>query len=139
MAATRSFGTILRRETSIGSGTFTNLAGIVDLQFPEIAAEMADSTAMDSSGGYREQVPTLLMLNDFTVTLHYDSAEATHEQLTADCVARQVRLYQVVGTDTGLVNWAFSAYVSRVAPGATVRGLHTLSVTFSPTGAVTRT
>lgn len=135
--ATRSFGTKLQREISSGSATFVDVALITDLPFPAVSREMLDSTSMDSAGGAREQTPGILELEDFTVTLHYDSSDATQAQLVTDLIAGTVRLYRIVGTDGGTVAWSGNAYCSRYAPGATVRGLHTLSVTLSPTGAPT--
>jgi len=135
--ATRSFGTILEREISAGSGTYVTVGGVQDLPFPAISREMLDATTMSSASGAREQIPGIMVVEDFTVTLLYDSADATQAQLVADCIAGTPRLYRIPATDTGTVAWSANAYVSRYEPGATVRGLHTMSITQSPTGAAT--
>lgn len=135
---TASFGTLLARETTPSSGTYTDVGGVTDLNLPSIDTEFSDGTQMSSPGGFRVQVPTLSMLGDVSFTLHYDSADATQEQMTADAIARTVRNYRITGTDTGAAVWVFAAYVASFNVGLSLDGLCAANVTLKPTGQVTR-
>jgi len=137
--AKASWGTLLKRETTPASGTYTTIAGLTDVPFPAISSDFSETTDMESSGGFRTHIPTLLSVEEFSVEINYDSADATQEQLTADLVAKTVRNYKIIAVDTGAADWAFAAYVARIQPTGTRDGHHTATVTFRPTGAVTRT
>ena len=70
------FGVVL----SIDVGTvLTALTKVVDTPFPEFEKMLAESTTHDSTGGYYESVATgKRRLNEFEVTLTWDTAQATH-------------------------------------------------------------
>jgi predicted secreted protein len=138
MAARKSFGTLLKRETTPASGTYTTLGGLTGLNLPAIQIEVADSTHMESAGAFREKTPTLGSLGDVTSDIHYDSSDATQEQLTADAIDMTIRNYQIVVTDAGAAVWTFAAYVTNFAPSHSLDGLNVASLTLTPTGLVTR-
>ena len=134
----RSFGTLLARETTPASSTFTDIGGVTDLNYPTLDVAVADTTAMETASAFRTNTPTLGTLGPMSFTLHYDSADATQEQLTADCVAQTIRLYRIVGTDTGAADWRFNAHVTTFNVTATIDGVSQAAVTLTPTGVVTR-
>jgi len=135
----RAYNTLLKRETTPASGTYTTLGGVTDLNLPELQAETVDTTDMEASSAARTCIPTLIALGDCTFTLNFDSSDATQEQLMADLVAGTSRLYQIALSDSGTAFWAFNAYVTRFAIGAPVDGKLTAAVTLKPSGPVTRT
>lgn len=137
--AKRAFGTILRRETSAGSGTFTTIGGLTGLNWPEMQTDVAETTDMEATSATRTRTPTLNNLGECSFNLNYDSADATQEQLQADAAAQTIRLYKIVGSDTGAADWAFNAYVTRFAVVTERDGICTAAVTLTPTGVVTRT
>jgi len=137
--AKRAFGTLLKRETTPASGTYTTIGGVTGLNWPEMQTDLAESTDMEAASATRTRTPTLNNLGDCTFSLNYDSADASQEQLQADCAAQTVRLYQITGSDTGAAVWAFNAYVTRFSVVTERDGLCTASVTLSPTGVVART
>jgi len=137
--AKRAFGTILRRETSAGSGTYTTIGGLVSLNWPELQTDLAETTDMESASATRTRTPTLNNVGEVTGTLNYDSADATQAQMEADCQAQTSRLYKIVGNDTGAADWAFNAYVTRWSVVTERDGICVASFTLTPTGVVTRT
>lgn len=137
--AKRAFGTLIKRETTPSSGTYTTIGGVTDLNWPEMATDVVESTDMEASSATRTRVPTLNNLGPCTFTLNYDSADATQEQLQADGAAQTIRNYQIIGSDTGAAAWVFSAYVTSFKPTTSRDGICQASVELTPTGVVTRT
>jgi len=138
-AAKKSFGAFLYRETSPASATFTKIGGLTNVPMPRISTDVTETTDMDAPGAFRTRIPTLNTLEPATYEINYDSADATHEQIVADQIAQTPRLYKVIAADTGLADWAFNAYVTAFEVTGTRDGLHTATLTLTPTGEVTRT
>lgn len=137
--AKRAFGTLLRRETTPSSGTFTTIGGLTGLNFPGMETDVAESTDMEAASATRTRVPTLNNLGECSGNLNFDSSDATQEQMMADCAAQAIRLYQIAASDTGTCFHAFNAYVTRFVVTADRDGLITAAFTLTPTGVVTRT
>lgn len=137
--AKRAYGTLLKRETTPSSGTYTTIGGITSLSWPEMQTDMVETTDMESASATRTRIPTLNNLGDCSFNLNFDSADATQEQLLADCAAQTARLYQITGSDNGTCFWAFNAYVTKFAVTAEKDGVITAAVTLTPSGVVTRT
>lgn len=136
--AAKAFGTLLKRETTPSSGTYTTIGGVENITFPSIDTDMVDTTDMEAASAFKKQIPTLGSLGDCSFDLFWDSADATQEQLTADAVAQTVRNYQITATDTGTATWVFAAYVKSIAPVASKGDVCKARVTLAPTGVVTR-
>lgn len=137
--AKKSFGTLLKRETSPGSGTYTTIGGLKSVPFPRLSTDVQDSTDHEAASGFRTRVPTLNSLDPFTVEVFYDSSDATQDQMVQDQIAHTVRNYKIIGVDAGDDDWAFAAYVTGFEVTGEVDGLHMATVTLTPSGAVTRT
>lgn len=136
----KSLGSAIKVETAPSSGTYASISGATNLSWPSFEAVMQDTTPLDAASGFATQQPTLKRLGPCTFEVNWDSSDSAHEQLAADLASEQVRNYQCVGTDAGTANWAFAAYVSAVSPmPSTTEGIARMSVTLSPTGALTRT
>jgi hypothetical protein len=137
--AKRAYGSLIKRETTPASGTYTTITAVTGINWPEMQTDVVETTDMESASATRTRIPTLNSLGDCSFTLNYDSADATHEQLQADCAAQTVRLYKIIGSDTGAADWAFNAYVTKFSVTTERDGLCLASVTLTPTGVVTRT
>ena len=137
--ATKGFGTLLKREITPASATYVTIFGATDIPWPSINTDTAETTDMEATSAFRTNVTTLGNLGPISFTLMYDSADATHEQMAADAVAQTMRLYKIIGTDTGAADWAFNAAVTQFEPSSPRDDVHTVAVTLTPTGVVTRT
>jgi len=142
--ANKAFGTKLYRETTPGSGGagttgYTEIGGLTSLNWPELQADFAETTDMDSASAMRTHTPTLKSLGDVTGDLNFDSSDAVQEQMQADLIAETIRKYKIIGSDAGAADWAANCYVARFAVTSERDGLITAAFSLKPTGAVTRT
>lgn len=76
MAGQGGFGVQLK----IMVGTvLTAVANMIDVDYPELEKILSESTGHDSTAGYAEYIATgKYKANEFTCTLTWDSADATH-------------------------------------------------------------
>lgn len=137
--ATAALTTKIEREDTPGAGTFTTIAGLRSINRPAVQAEFEDTTDMDATSGFRTRIPTISNLGDVVAEFNEDTSDATHEQMLADSIARTVRLYRITATDGGAEVQSFNAYIESYTPGnLPVNGINIVTVTFRPTGAMTR-
>lgn len=137
--ATAALTTKIEREDTPGAGTFTKLAGLRSINQPSVDAEFEDTTDMDATSGFRTRLPTISSLGDIVAEFNYDTSDATHEQMLADSIARTVRLYRLTATDGGAEVQDVNCYIANFAPSqVAVNGINIVTVTFRPTGAMTR-
>lgn len=135
-SAVGSHGTYLQ----IGDGAtptevFATIAEVKDISGPEMTLNMEDATS-HSSGGWREEIPTLLEAGDVTFDVNFVN-DATQADLKDAQTARTRLNFRIVfPLDTPLTN-AFSGYVTGFGYSAPVEGILTASVTIRVSGPVT--
>lgn len=83
-AATGLAGGGAAMPTTNASGTFTELAEVKTLTRSGSKSDLVDVTNMQSTGGFREWLPTLRDAGEFDFTANRVSADATQEQLDSD-------------------------------------------------------
>lgn len=135
-SAVGSHGTLLK----VGDGTtpteaFTTIAEVKDIDGPAMTLNMEDATSHDS-GGWREEIATLLEAGDVTFDINYIGA-ATQVLLETAQYSRERLNFQLVFPMTPAVTKAFSGYVTSFGFSAAVSGILTASVTIRVSGAVT--
>lgn len=137
MAGLSSAGVELR----MGS-TPVAIANVSSIKGPEPDAEFIDVTALDSTGNYREFLPSFLTAGTVQFDLFFDSTEATHKDATGglfdvykNSTLESFEVAQVNGDKV-----AFSAYVKK-PPGinANTGDAQTASCELQITGALTWT
>lgn len=110
------------------------LAGIVNIDMPEMAMEAIETTAHDS-GGWRTFIGSgLKELSEFTITVSYQDGES----FSTDMLAGTSRAYVITFPNT--VTWSFSGLVTKVKPSdaeASSPEELLLEVTFQPSGTTT--
>ena len=133
-------GTQLQVETAPASGTFTQIADMVDFSGPENTAAEVDITNLDDTAG-RQYLPGLVDRGNLQCTLHFDPDSAAHQQLFTDQVANPptVRLYRLVYPTNSPNNdfTSFNAFVQSTSRAGGVDQPATLSLNLRITGAVT--
>lgn len=137
-ASLKSFGTLLKREISPGSGTYVTIGGLTNVNFPELQMDTIESTDMEAASAHRTHTSGMHSLGDVTADINYDSTDAPQLQMEVDAAAGVIRLYKIIAKDTGDADWAFDAYITRFAPTFSRDGLCVASITLKPTGVVTR-
>lgn len=96
-----SYGVQLQRIT-------TTIAEVANLTPPKIMADSDEVSAHDGAG-WKEYIPTLLDLDEFSATLNFDPGLAGHVQLITDLVAKTLLAWKIIFPDA--TAWNFSAYV----------------------------
>lgn len=152
MAGTSAFGTLLY------SGSFAGLtAGSNNLLYAQVTniersgakVDMVDTTAHDSSGGYKEMAPTFINPGEVKLDLNWNPNLSGHasgsisgsagtlglEYLMVNKTKQLFTIY--VPAATTAYKQSFSAYVSDFSWKAPYDGVLTASATLTISGAVT--
>ena len=108
-------GTQLQQGNASGqtSTVYTTIAEATKIQRSGSKADSVDVTNMDSTGAYREILPTLLTPGDISVDLNYIPADGTQQSLQTLFDNRTLRDWRLELPDT-LGRWDFQAYVTSV-------------------------
>lgn len=134
-SAVSSHGTFLKVGDGEETEVFTTIAEVKDISGPAMTLNMEDATSHDS-GGWREEIATLLEAGDISFDINY-TADETHDTLQAAQYGRDRLNFQLVFPLTPAVTKEFSGYVTSFNFGAPVEGILTASVTIRVSGAIT--
>lgn len=135
MAKYSSFGTLLQIDD--GGGSFTTIAGVLDIQGPGLSSDTEDATNHGSAGGWEEVLPTIKRSGEVTFDILYDPADATHDPTTgllAELKNQSKTTYKLVFTDAATTTWQFDAYTLEFGPSTPVSGLLKASLRLKLTG-----
>lgn len=128
---------VIARETTIGSATFTTLAEVVDFDGPNFAMETADVTPLGSTT-YKTKLPVgKVDIGEATLTINYDPADATHQAFLTDLTGKTLANYRITWGDAGSSETEFNAYVTGFQITNQGADRVTASVTLSGTGTAT--
>lgn len=132
MAKQGGFGVKLK----IAVGTvLTVVAGVREVEFPEFEKMLAEATAHDSSGGWKEMIDTgKRALNAFTVTLSWDADATTHAAMVTafgSTSAVNMTIEDPAGTEV----ISFSAFINKIGRTAEQEEVYSAEVEITPTGA----
>lgn len=136
MAKQGGFG--VRLKITVGTA-LTVVAGVREVEFPEFEKILAESTAHDSSGGWKEMIDTgKRALNAFTVTLSWDKAQTTHAAMSTALTSTSP-VNMSVEDPAGAEIIAFSAFITKIGRTAEQEEVYSAEVEITPTGAPTIT
>lgn len=109
------FGTLLRRETSPGSGTYETIAEVQQVGSPTQERSEVEATHMESPNTSREFIPGLGEVGEVNATSNFRPDDATQNATTgiiADYIASTTRSYRIVYDQyPGDPTITFSAFV----------------------------
>lgn len=94
-----------------GVGGFTTIAEMTKIQRSGSKADTVDVTNMDSTGAYREVLPTLLTPGDISFDGNYIPEDATQQALQTQFDNRTLSPWRLVLPDSK-GRWDFNAYVT---------------------------
>lgn len=128
----------------IGDGTsptevFADIPSLRNVSGPNFTAESQDATTHDTSGNYRELVPTFLSGGEITFEMLWDPSNAVQEMLFTAFAARTLKNFKSIFPDTGAMTYAYAAYITNISHEASFDGILTANVTLAISGEVTRT
>ena len=138
VAPKSAFGSLLKIGDGASSETLNTLLGVRNLGGPEYSLEMIDTTHHSSASAYREMVASFLSAGTIPFDLLYDSNDTHHAQLFTDFIARTLRNFAIVFTDTGTETHSLSGYVSQLTLAAPIDDAVTMACVITVSGAVTR-
>jgi predicted secreted protein len=139
-SAISAYGTLLKRESSPGSGTYVTVAEVKSMSGPSISVDVLDVTTHSSaaSGAWKEKRPSLLDAGEISFPINLVPASAGHKQLLADMIARSLISYKIVFPDPGLTEWKFdNCFITKFDAKAETEGILEAEITLTLTGAPT--
>lgn len=125
-------GTKFRRWTG---SDWEDIAEVTQIDGPTSSRETIDVTSLDSTGGYREYIPSFR--DGGTVTLAMNFTRATYEQMKADFEDDAVHNYEVLFPDTENTSIEFQGYVTEIPVSVSTDDKVTANTTIKVTGQVT--
>ncbi len=138
--AISAHGTLLKIGDGEASETFTTIAEVTSISGPALVTDAVDTTSHDSPSNHREFIGGLKDAGEVTFDINYIPTNPTHDAtggLLADYVARTLRNFQLVFSDSGNTTWSFTAIVTGFESNEPVDAQLTASVTLRITGAPT--
>lgn len=136
--AIAAYGTLLKIGDAGSPETFTAIAEVTNISGPGITTDTEDVTHHESTGGFKERIPTLLDAGAVTFDVSFIPTAATHRDasggLLDDQLAKTKRNFQIIWSDSGSTTWSFAAYVTGFSPTAPVGGKLGAAVTLQVTG-----
>lgn len=119
----------------IYDSSWTQILEPKDISGPEITAEFADFTHMQSPSGFREQKPTYKSGGTVTFNCNYVHSDSGHKKLIAAAIANPPTVWycKIVYPDSSQVE--FNAYVS-VRWNSAMSGPLEMAVTLTLSGEV---
>lgn len=96
-------------ETAIGSGEYTALLEVTDIELPDAEAEEHDVTHMKSPNRTREFKPGLVDPGEISIKINWKAGNATDVELNSLKTSREVRGIKITFPDASV--WTFSAFV----------------------------
>lgn len=127
-----SVGTVLK----LGSPLVT-IAEITSITGPNKARDTIEVTNLDSTGGYREFIPSFRDGGEITTTGNY--TRAGFDTVNDEFELETVTPIQLILNDTGNTTLDGSVYVTNIGQAQALDDKVTLDVTYKVTGQVTLT
>lgn len=137
--AYNAFGTLLKKGDGGSPENFTAIAEQVNIDGPAAKQEFTDVTNMQSTGQFREKLPTVKDPGTVSLTAHYLPNDPTHnatQGLYADFINGTKHNYQLVAPG-GVATLTFAAYIADLKPDFKLGSEIGFTVTFQLSGPIT--
>lgn len=135
-AAVAAIGTLFKIGDGGSPETFTTIAEVKDIDGPGRTADTIEVTSMDSTGGYKEYIPSLKDGGEVSFDMNFTTS-AAQAALVTDFENRTKRNFKIVTTHATPKNISFSGYITDLSYSFEVAGVAMRSVTIKITGPVT--
>lgn len=138
-SAVSSSGTLLKIGDGGSPESFTTIAEVKDIDGPAFALSTEEVTSHDSTGHYREYIPTLKESGEVSFSLNFfaGATQGFASGLFNDYDNRTLRNFQLVLTTSGNDTGSFAAYVTAFQLHAPVEGVLSADCTLMVVGGVT--
>lgn len=139
-SAISAYGTLLKRETAFGSGTFVTVAEVKSMTGPTMSTDILDVTTHSSaaSGAWREKRASLIDPGEISFPINFVPASSGHKSLLLDFTTRALVNYKVVYPDPGLTEHSFpNCILTQFSIKAETEGILEADITLTLSGAPT--
>lgn len=120
------------------AGTTTTIAYLTAIQGLDLSAATIETTALDTTGGYKTYIGGMKDAGDISITGHFDPSK--HTGLLTDFNAGTVNPYIIEFSDKGTTNgtqWTFNAIVTEYKTSPDMSNLVTFDAKLKVSGAPT--
>lgn len=133
------YGITLHRGDGASPEQFVKIAQVMELTPPAMTKDSVEVTHTDSPDGFREFIPGLKDGGEFSATVNFLPAEATHGDTAGGMMhdflnETQARNYQIRYPGSPEVRWTFAAFISNYETAAPMDDRITITVTFKVAG-----
>lgn len=126
------FGTKVYRDD--GTGVFTAVAEVLDVNGPEVSQIIEDATSNDSPNGWGEKIAVgLREAGDVTFQMHLLQDDTSQNALWTDLGSSAKRNFRIV-LPSATKRIAFSAFVAKIGNAYPLKGKMVRDVALSVTG-----
>lgn len=128
-------GTTFLRGDGASSESFSAIAEINSIGGPGMSRDMIDVTDLDSTGGYKEYIPSFR--DGENVTLNMNFTRDGYIDMLNDFESDDAVNYQIKFADTGATTITFAGFVQGIPLSITPTDKITLDVTIKVSGQIT--
>ena len=143
MPGQAAFGMVVQFGTTTGTATTATLSNVTNISGLDGDTEVIDVTSHDSSGAYREKLPSFIDAGQVTFDVNFDPDEATHRASSGGVLwLRDQRIpaaWKLKFPGTPVHSVSFQAFVMNAGLEAPYDDKLSMSVTLEVTGSATWT
>jgi predicted secreted protein len=123
------------RRWNTSTGVWVDLAEITNINPSAMTRDVHESTALDTTGGYRTFISSKLRdPGSITLTMNFD--RTSYDTLQSDFESDTIQNYEIVLVDADKTSWEFTGLVTELPiPTVAFDAPITLDVTIKITGA----
>lgn len=125
-----------------GSAALTKVAGLLNVNRPNLNVDSVETTDHDSVGGVREFMPGLADPGELTATIKYVPGSTTDDLILEHLASRAKRAFEIVtptGTGTDTETHTGTLFLTSYEPDdAAVGDVRTATITGKVSGAITQ-
>ena len=110
MSVNMTDGTLFKRETTPGGGSYTTIAQVMNITFPKKTRKTAEVYIHDQSAPVVKTGAYEAM--EAVIELAFDADSAAHQAFNTDIDAKSALNYQILMPNTGGALFTFSAVIS---------------------------
>ncbi|HLW51317.1 MAG TPA: phage tail tube protein [Candidatus Angelobacter sp.] len=107
-----AIGTVFQKKNTTDV-SYVHIAEVISINWANVKLDLIDVTNMDSTGFYREFLPTLFDGGEISFELNYLPQDATQQALKTDYDARTLLNMQLV-LPSSLGTWSFTGYIQEM-------------------------
>lgn len=133
--ATAAIGTLIGRGT-VSGGPYTTISEVTGISGPNASREFIDVTHMESTGGYREFIASLIEGGEITCKCNSLPGVAAQNVVKDDLNDGTKRYWEITWTDASSTASRFAGFVASVSHESEVGGKSDFSFTIKITGEI---